>query len=366
MEQKTRWFRYCTEDAKAAQAELDQLADQGWELVELGIFTALFRRSDDPRRCWVEPARWRGDGKKDTTARDAYLALCQEAGWTLLDEAGGLFYFQAQPGEHPAPIQTDEGVEWEDVWKKALSAQIWSFFALGIYWVIYTSFHFILDKPRIWELFFSNGLMVTQLLLILWLVLDLVLGLRVICYRKNCRQAAREGAPMPVPRRNGARFRGALPLWYTILGAGVAIGLLLGITNSWTAFEGSGSLNVEGSVLGQAVEYREFSPQGNVWVESYDCKTGWLAGLICDDLRSGEGDEDRLDREFHMHAPAELIPAELGYDQAWTYRWTEGSGLLFRQGNRVVRVEAEKLDLTDHAEVAALLAELEEAACALP
>lgn len=37
MEQKTRWFRYCTEDAKAAQAELDQLADQGWELVELGF-----------------------------------------------------------------------------------------------------------------------------------------------------------------------------------------------------------------------------------------------------------------------------------------------------------------------------------------
>ena len=44
----TRWFRYTVEDAKAAQAELDQLADNGWEL---GIFTAAFHHAEQPRRC---------------------------------------------------------------------------------------------------------------------------------------------------------------------------------------------------------------------------------------------------------------------------------------------------------------------------
>ena len=34
----TRWFRYTIEDAKAAQAELDQRAEQGWELEEVGLF----------------------------------------------------------------------------------------------------------------------------------------------------------------------------------------------------------------------------------------------------------------------------------------------------------------------------------------
>ena len=77
----TRWFRYTAEDVKAAQAELDELADRGWELAELGIFTAAFRRAEHPRRCWVEPARWTSLRRKDERARSDYLALCDEAGW---------------------------------------------------------------------------------------------------------------------------------------------------------------------------------------------------------------------------------------------------------------------------------------------
>ena len=132
-----RWFRYTVEDAKAAQAELDQLADNGWELAELGIFTAAFHRSEQPRRCWVEPARWKSSSRKDEQSRADYLALCNEAGWDLLDEAGGLFYFQAKPGTHPAPIQTDGSMEWEEVLKKSLRNQANTFFYLVIYWSVY-------------------------------------------------------------------------------------------------------------------------------------------------------------------------------------------------------------------------------------
>ena len=117
-EKMTRWFRYTAEDVKAAQAELDELAEQGWELAELGIFTASFRHAEQPRRCWGGPARWASIRRKDEQARTDYLALCEEAGWNLLDEAGGLFYFQAQPDTDSAPIQTDGSLEWEDVLKK--------------------------------------------------------------------------------------------------------------------------------------------------------------------------------------------------------------------------------------------------------
>ena len=103
-EKMIRWFRYTAEDVKAAQAELDELA-------ELGIFTASFRHAEQPRRCWVEPARWTSIRRKDEQARTDYLALREEAGWNLLDEAGGLFYFQAQPDTDPAPIQTDGSLE---------------------------------------------------------------------------------------------------------------------------------------------------------------------------------------------------------------------------------------------------------------
>lgn len=263
-----RWFRYTAEDAKAAQAELDELADQGWELAELGIFIATFRRTEQPRRCWVEPARWMSSRRKDEQARTDHLDLCSQAGWDLLDEASGLFYFQAQPGTHPVPIQTDGSMEWEEVLKKSLWDQAYTFFYLVIYWVAWTAGRYFWDQPRVWELFFSNGAMVAQLLLL-------------------------------------------------------------------------------------------------VWVESYDCRTGWLASIVCHDLRATEGDEGRLDRYFHRHAPIELTQAELGYDQAWTYHWDDGSGLIFRQGDRVVHIESEVLDLTDRSTVSALLTDLDGAACAL-
>ena len=70
------------------QAELDEQAERGWELEEVGLFTATFRRAERPRRCWVEPARWKSERKKDWDARSDYLTLCGEAGWELLEEDG--------------------------------------------------------------------------------------------------------------------------------------------------------------------------------------------------------------------------------------------------------------------------------------
>ncbi len=358
----TRWFRYTAEDVKAAQAELDELTDRGWELAELGIFTAAFRRAEKPRRCWVEPARWKSIRRKDEQARTDYLALCDEAGWDLLDEAAGLFYFQAKPDTEPAPIQTDGGLEWEEVLKKALWNQAYTFFYLVIYWAAWAVGRFFLDQPRMWELFFSNGAMLAQLLLLTWVVLELSLGVRVVRYRKKCRRAAEAGKPMPVPRRGAARFRGAVPLVYVVLGVAIALSLLLGFNSRWYDLEGW--LSVERSVLGQSAEYREFSDRGDLWIESYDCKASWLAGIVCGDLRAIEGDEGRLHRYFHYHGAVELTEADLGYDRAWTYAWGGGSGLIFRLGNRVVHLEAEKLDLTDRTVVEELLAWLDQAACA--
>ena len=151
-----RWFRYTVEDAKAAQAELDEQAERGWELEEVGLFTATFRRAERPRRCWVEPARWKSERKGDWDARAGCLTLCGEAGWELLEEDGGLFYFRAKEGTDPAPLQTDEDVEWADVWKKALADQVWSLSYLAVYWSIWTVGGYIREHPRMWELFLSN------------------------------------------------------------------------------------------------------------------------------------------------------------------------------------------------------------------
>lgn len=361
----TRWFRYTAEDVKAAQAELDELADQGWELAELGIFTASFRRAERPRRCWVEPARWTSIRRKDEQARSDYLALCDEAGWDLLDEAAGMFYFQAKPDTDPAPIQTDGSLEWEEVLKKSLWNQAYTFFCLVVYWIVWVVGRFYLEQPRVWELFFSNGAMLAQLFLLAWIALELFLGFRVVRYRRKCRRAAEAGKPIPVPRRGAARFRGAMPLVSTVLVIILLLSILGAFSSERSNYDWSGRLSAERSFLGQSVEYREFSEKGDLWIESYDCKASWLAGIVCGDLRAIEGDENRLHRYFHYHGTVELTEADLGYDKAWIYAWDGGNGLIIRQGNRVIHMEAEKLDLADRTVVEEQLVWLEQAACTL-
>ncbi len=182
----TRWFRYTIEDAKAA----------------------------------LEPARWKSWSEKDENSRADYLALCGEAGWELISEDGGLFYFRAREGTDPAPIQTDAGVEWEGVWKKALRGQLSSMLYVVIYGFVWSGARFLQDRPRVWELFLSNAALAAQGLLLLLLALELFLAARVLRYRIKCRRAAAEGESFPVPRRAAARLRGASSWIFWVVGAG--------------------------------------------------------------------------------------------------------------------------------------------------
>ncbi len=67
---------------------------------------------------------------------------------------------------------------------------------------------------------------------------------------------------------------------------------------------------------------------------------GWHVGLpqICGLMR---GIKSYLERQYiHRHNPAELERADLGFDESWHYDLGKGQGLLLRQGNRVIRIEA--------------------------
>lgn len=190
-----RWFRYTVEDARRP-SELDEQAERGWELEEEGLFTAPSGvRSAPP--VLGGAARWKSERKKDWDARSDYLTLCGEAGWELLEEDGGLFYFRAKEGTDPAPLQTDEDVEWADVWKKALADQVWSLSYLAVYWSIWTVGGYIREHPRMWELFLSNISMAMATLVLLWLGMDLFFVVRVLRYRQNAARWWQRGSPFP-------------------------------------------------------------------------------------------------------------------------------------------------------------------------
>ena len=365
-DRQRRWLRYCAEDAKAAQAELDELADQGWELEELGFFTALFRRAERPRRCWVEPARWRGVGRKDEDARADYLALCAEGGWELLDEGGGLFYFRAKEGEDPSPIQTDGTVEWEDVWRKALWDRAYQLMYVGIYVILFLGSSFLRENRFWWEVLLADWRIAELAGVVILVAGAVAASLYVVRYRARCRRAAQAGEPFPVPGRMGARLRGALPLFYAAIVTVGLVVLLLGVTSEHSSLvtqaHGSGYLEQKQSIFVARDYCSWYEDDGSeVQVEAYDCASSWLADRIEEDLVALESDQKKRYKDYAHRRHASVFPeqVEIGFDRAWAYALGEdSSGLIFRQGDRVVRLEVTGHDLGSAEAVESLLESL--------
>ena len=118
MKESTCWrlFSYLAIDYKAAQAELDRMAAEGWALerVHSGVL-ARFRRTDrTDLRYFLD---WTDATKPE---EHDYLQLCTEAGWELVETVGYLNIYASRPGTDPLPIQTDPALEYQRDPKKVL------------------------------------------------------------------------------------------------------------------------------------------------------------------------------------------------------------------------------------------------------
>ena len=109
------FFPYEAMNYKAAQAYLDRKAEKGLALkhIYLGAI-ARFEEAESPRH-FVDLDLMRSDF--DGTD-EAYLQLCEDAGWQPIQELRGMLLFRALPGRDPLPIQSDREMEWDRFWKK--------------------------------------------------------------------------------------------------------------------------------------------------------------------------------------------------------------------------------------------------------
>ena len=333
-----RWFSYVPEDVKAAQAELDWLADEGWELAEIGIFSARYCRVEPPRRCWVEPARWGGLWRKDELKKAEYLRLCNDAGWELVDEAGGLAYFRAKAGMDPAPIQTDRQVEWETLLGKALWDRGYSLIFKAVFWAFYFAANIVKEGFHPWELLLSDTALPIMILLAVWTAVDIARGVYVMRYRARCRSAAGAGTAFPTPGHRGARLRGSLGIVSVVLVAVILIAALAGTGERKQSGDLSGLIRYE--TTSAFARHTEYSRYGDGWLDmdDYDCNSVWLAKAICRDLVAAEGEEEQV--EYHFHSPVTPEPTDLPFDEAYTYAAGGRQGLILRQGSRTIRVES--------------------------
>lgn len=165
-----------------------------------------------------------------------------------------------------------------------------------------------------WELFLSNISMAMATLVLLWLGMDLFFVVRCSATGKMPPGGGRGGAlsrttavgsqtPGDTPADRGSADCRPRPVPLLSVGEGQ--------TNYIDGY--SAYTREQNSIAAASFEYCRYDQEeGDLWVERMDCRAGWLAEWICEDFRAAEGDEKRLQREFHRHRPTALRAVELG------------------------------------------------------
>lgn len=367
------FFPYEAMDYKAAQAYLDRRAAAGWVLKKVHLNVLARFEPCEGRSHFVDLDLRR---TLDETDPD-YLQLCADAGWEKVQSLRGMLLFRSRPGTHPAPIQSDPGMEWERFWKQYVLKNLLvsgGVLLAAVLWLVLLAAALPSSGSALAPGVASNGSLLYGLMLVLMVLQLLWRGAATLAYFRACRKTG----GLAVPGR-GAALRGGLALAVSVLlicAGGLCIAESLGLNQTvdlaWTSFYpeytatveacrtypvvmgedlgldsiGSDSRYLDGrrSVLADYLDYSEIvdGPAGSAHIlttERYDCVFSWLARWTAE-VRVKE-----TARGAFLWGSLQWTEApELGFDQCWTAG--DGAYLLLRQGRVTALVGCTGLDLT--------------------
>ena len=374
---KYRWgfFPFDTANYKAAQAYLDKKAETGWVLDRLYLRRlARFVPAEGRTHC-VDLCP---QGIFDDGPDPEYLQLCQDAGWELVKRAPEMLLFRSKPGEYPAPIQSDSGMEGERFWKRFVRKRALTSVALilALALILWTVLSLSPDSFKPSALFVTSS---APLYLLVLCFAAVLLVWQLISLLVSYRRWHASGT-------FSSKYRSAWTwgvLWITFCALWIAVALF-GIaeeaglgktvdilsnpiigedTAAWEVCgtypvllsrdlgldsDGSHSRSLEGhrSLLVETLTYDELYdelPDGLHFLttERYDCAWAWTARAL---LAARRGETARAGDIYYDHLAWSPAPG-LGFDESWTTE--SGSYLLFREGKTVALVGAPGFDLTE-------------------
>ena len=115
MKNKTKWvfWGFFSLDYKAMETYLEEMAEKGWMLREVGRYIAKFRAIEPQNiKFYVDVFKEGGPLTPEKTEdSEEYRELCLESGWTFITSQDYLQFFYADGDTEPVPIQTDEEIE---------------------------------------------------------------------------------------------------------------------------------------------------------------------------------------------------------------------------------------------------------------
>lgn len=374
-EHKWGLFPFEAMDYKAAQAYLDKKAAKGWVLDKLSCKRFARFVPAEGRSHYVDLNLYEVlDGGPDPE----YLQLCEDAGWELLKNVRGMLLFRSQLGRHPAPIQTDEGIEADRFWKKYVRK---NFLVLLVTLLICIPLLLLLLSLPNRRMIISELLCFNANLLLLpipvWITVYLIWSL---CSTLGGYIRFRRLRHMPKRGRPGAWQMGVVGFamslllvgwWCLDMAEGFGLGKTVDVT--WSTYseeytatpelcqsypvvtaadlglaysEDSRSLDGRRSLLVDFLDYSEIVPGAAgerhiLTTERYDCASESLARRMFSIRRDETANGQFLWGELDWGE----VTSAWGFDQVCTVE--AGSSLLLRKDNTVALVGAIGFDLTE-------------------
>ena len=373
---KYRWgfFPFDATNYKAAQAYLDKKEEAGWVLDKLYLRRWAKLVPNEGRTHCVDLCP---QGIFDDGPDPEYIQLCEDAGWELVKRAPEMLLFRSKPGEQPAPVQSDPGMEGERFWKRFVRKRVLTSVALilALALILWTALSLSPDSFKISSLFVTNSIPLYLVVLCLAAVLLVWQFISLLVSYRRWRAIGTFSS-----KYRSAWIRGVLgvvffTLWIAVALFGIAEGAGLGTTvdvlsnpilgedtATWEVCgtypvllsrdlgldpDGSHSRSLEGhrTLLVDTLTYDELYdelPDGLHFLvtERYDCAWGWMARALLSARRS----ETAKARDIYYDHLAWSPAPGLGFDESWAAEG--GSYLLFREGKVVALVGAPGFDLT--------------------
>ena len=347
---KYAFFTFQPSDCEAAQLWLTRLYDQGWELAHLPhfILPAKFipRTRDDIKYC-VDLSH----GVRDPNfAPDGFDQLVKESGWALVGTSrSGLDVYKSLPDRDPIPIQTDPALFKKAFFRRELLPTLLVFLIVVLFLILLGS-TLGLRTTLPTELLTSNlGLLNVVIVLYMIVFAFVTVGWELCFWLRS--------SP-PAPNLRLARLKSfcgtlfylcwlfcliLIPLTRVITAEqptpaqdpqAVATLPLLRLEDLDLPDNPLPCFRRQSSILASALELEETTDGISLTQKRWDCRFGWVADqIVADTLAS-----------YERYMP--YTPADLGFDQAWTYVSDSGfHSLLLRQGNTMVQLHC-SLDLT--------------------
>lgn len=202
---KRVFWGFLSLDYKAIETYLEEMAQKGWMLEKVGVWTAKFRAIEPKKlKFYIDVFKEGGPlSPENTKEAEEYRNLCQESGWSFITSRDYLQFFYAEEGENPTPIQTDDALEQKIVestlWRRELiSVIIFTILAINVMSLYFPpKYKFLLSFVGV------TGMLLFPLLFVS-VVLSVAYGLiRTLRARRNINR----GLPIEKPTLEGAKKR---------------------------------------------------------------------------------------------------------------------------------------------------------------